>query len=172
MTACPPDLDWTETISQLMHVDVERRTIDATRWLTSVPAWYQAAAAGIVRHWARILEMRVVRAGTATEWVMKIRRTARRLTPPCRGQAQARGIIEWRHPEGRPSDEPLYGLCWADSIDGTYLCWTHLANLECLGGPHMTRHLADCTPLGGAAEEIVAHVQYQILKRPSRKALQ
>ncbi len=114
-----------------------------------------------MRHWASILELPVVRAGTAAEWILDIRRAARGLTPPCIGQARARGIIEWRHPESRPSDDPIYGMCWAAKVDGTYLCWTHLANLECLGGPHMTRHLTDVTPLGGAAEDIVAYVHCQ-----------
>lgn len=153
--------DWTARISQLVHVDVERRTINAFEWLSSIPVWYRAAAAGIVRHWARILELPVVRAGTAAEWIRDIRRAARLLTPPCVGQGQARGIIEWRHPVDRLSNDPTYGMCWADKVDGTYLCWTHLANLECLGGHHMTPHLADVTPLGGAAEDIVAYVHDQ-----------
>jgi hypothetical protein len=56
-------IDWTEMLSPLVHVDVERRTIDAAAWLSSVPAWYRAAAAGIVAHWAGILALPVVRAG-------------------------------------------------------------------------------------------------------------
>ena len=155
------DRDWTEMISQLVHVDVERRTIHASEWLSSIPVWYRAAAAGIVCHWSRILELPVVRAGTAAEWILDIRRAARLLTPPCVGQTRARGIIEWRHPADRLSNDPTYGMCWADKVDGTYLCWTHLANLECLGGHHVTRHLANVTPLGGAAEDIVAYVHYQ-----------
>jgi len=153
--------DWTKMISQLVHVDVESRTINATEWLSSLPVWYRAAAAGIVCHWASILELPVVRAGTAAAWILDIHRAARLLTPPCVSQARARGIIEWRHPENKPSADPIYGLCWADKVDGTHLCWTSLTNLECLGGPHMTRHLANVTPLGGAAEDIVAYVHYQ-----------
>jgi hypothetical protein len=154
--------DWTNTISQLVHVDVERRTIDAAPWLASIPVWYRAAAAGIVQHWAGILELSCVRAGTPAEWILDIRHAARHLTPPCVGAARARGIIEWRHPQDRLSDDPIYGLCWVDRVDGTSLCWTHLANLACLGGCHTTRELTDITPLGCAAEEIVALLHYQI----------
>jgi hypothetical protein len=99
-------VDWTETISRLVHVDVERRTIDATAWLSSILAWYREAAAGIVRHWSLILDLPVVRAGAAAEWILDIRRAARLLTSPCVGQARARGVIEWRHPSDRPSDDP------------------------------------------------------------------
>ena len=151
--------DWTETISQLVHVDVEHRTISAGDWLSSLPVWYRAAAAGIARHWASILELPVVRAGTAAEWIMDIRRAARLLTPPCVDPSQARGIIEWRHPADRLADDPILGMCWADKVDGSYLCWTSLTNIECMGGPHMTRHLAEVTPLGGAAENMVAYVR-------------
>jgi hypothetical protein len=164
-------IDWTETISQLVHVDVERRTIDATKWLSTLPVWYRAAAAGIVCHWARILELPVVRAGTAAEWILDIRRAAKLLTPPCVSQARARGIIEWRHPADRLSNDPTYGMCWADKVDGTYLCWTGLTNLECLGGYLTTRHLTDVTPLGVAAEDIVAYVHYQCAIRGHSQAL-
>jgi hypothetical protein len=156
--------DWTATIEKLVHVDVEHRTINASEWLSSIPLWYRAAAAGIVCHWARILELPVVRAGTAADWILDIRQAARCLTPPCVGQARARGIIEWRHSADRLSNDPFYGLCWADDVDGTYLCWTDLGNLCCLGGHHMTRCLADVTPLGCAAEDIIAYVHYQRMK--------
>lgn len=152
--------DWAATIAQLVHVDVERRTINVAPWLASIPVWYRAAAAGIVCHWARILELPVVRAGTAEDWILRIRRAARRLTPPGVSPARARGIIEWRRPADRLSNDPIYGMCWTDHVDGTYLCWTDLGNLECMGGPHMTRDLTSVTPLGGAAEDIVAYVNH------------
>lgn len=146
-------------------VDVERRTIDADAWLSSLSPWYRAACSAIVGHWARILALpRVV--GDADAWLRDLRGAAARLTAPTVGVRRARGVVEWRHPRDRPEDGPLTGICWmndaSSGLGGAYLCWTSLSNLVCLGGPHWTRDLSTITPRGGAAEDIVAHVTYRL----------
>lgn len=66
------------------------------------------------------------------------------------------------------SGDPFYGLCWVSEIDSTCLCWTDLLHLACLGGHDTTPQLANVSPLGPAAEEIVAHVLHQQATRSSR----
>jgi len=153
------------SLSELVQVDTERRTIDAEAWLASLSPWYRAACAAIVRHWARMLALPCV-SGAPDGWLRHIREAVARLTEPTVGVRRARGVIEWRHPQARPDDEPHTGICWvgdaSGGIGGTYLCWVSLFNLACLGGPHWTRDLAAIAPLGGAAEDIVAHVAYRL----------
>jgi hypothetical protein len=154
------DLD---DLRRLVQVDVERQTIDADRWIASLSDWYRAAATGIVRHWQGILD--VTRGdGRPQSWVEHLCEAAGRLTAPAVGVRHARGAIEWRHPSA-PLESPICGVCWvgdaSGGIGGTYLCWTSLTNLGCPGGAHWTRDLRCVTPLGGAAESIVAYVAHR-----------
>lgn len=151
--------------AELVHVDTERRTIDADAWLAALSPWYRAACAGIVRHWARILTLPSV-SSKPDEWLSLLRRSAGALTAPTVGTRAARGVIEWRHPEDRLKADCITALCWVGDasrgLGGTYLCWTALENLMCLGGACWDRDLSTLTPLGGAAEDIVAYVAYQL----------
>ncbi len=148
-------LNWIEAMPRIVRADVDRRTIDVGEWLSSVPVWYRAAASGIVRHLARMLAMPIVRAGDPAEWIADIRRSVKLLSPPDGDPEQARGVIEWRNPDDPPAAEPLYGVLWATPGD-LLLRWTDLGNLECLGGYHVTQDASGMTPLGGAAEGILA----------------
>lgn len=153
------------SLRELVRVDVERQTIDADAWLAYLSPWYRAACAGIVRHWDRMLTLRSALGGSRVEpdeWIGNIWRAAARLTEPTTGTRSARGVIEWRHPDDRLMEYCSVGICWVGDaergLSGTYLCWTNLFNLGSLGGPHWQRDLSDVTPLGGAAEDIVAYV--------------
>lgn len=162
------DMNHPRDLVNLVRVDVGRQTIDASAWLAAVSPWHRAACAAIARHWAGILALEVYAESEKDprEWIDRIRGAAARLSPPAAGLRHARGVVEWRHPESRPEDPPSTGICWvgdaSGGLGGFYLCWTHLWNLECLGGCHWARDLCEFTPLGGAAEDVVAHVAYRL----------
>jgi hypothetical protein len=144
-----------------VRVNIERRTIDADAWLASLSPWYRPACAAIVHHWEqRLLENRV------DDCLRNIQRAATTLSPPAAGIRRSRGVVEWRHPQARPEDDPSTGICWIGDasgvLGGIYLCWVPLFHLDGLGGVHWTRALSEFTPRGGAAEDVIVYVLHQL----------
>jgi hypothetical protein len=158
-------------LTSLVHVDIERKNIDADAWLASLSPWYRPACAAIVHHWERMLED--LDPSQSNNCLRNIQRAAATLSPPAAGIRRSRGVVEWRHPQARPEDDPSIGLCWVgDASSGTggiYLCWVPLFRLDVLGGAHWTRALAEFTPRGGGAEDVVAYVLHQLALEGSQK---
>lgn len=151
--------DLTDLTSRV-RVDIERGTINADDWLASLSPWYRPACAAIVHHWERLLGN--LAPSRVNECLRNIQRAAATLSPPAAGIRRSRGVVEWRHPQARPEDDPSTGICWVGDasrgLGGIYLCWVPLFNLDGLGGASWTRNLSEFTPRGGAAEDVVAYV--------------